>query len=335
MSKLLTIFIPTYNRSGMLDITLARLKNEVASGGLDKHVDFLVGNNASEDATLVVLKRHNIRTYSNEKNIGITRNYLMGLSLVNSKYIWIFGDDDDVAPGLLKCIIQEIICSDYDAIYLPAIPINREQYFDYMLLYKLDFYNTKTFCLKNNMHESLKIIDRDSGFIGSHIFKKSTLSQAVDKYTNDEKLLQNVYYCRLLAYNVYFHGKSKMYLTPVIFKNIGQGSYFSNTIDNVIKTYIVDTYELYPYFKKINYTMYKGIRKLNSRRWGLCAIIKINKVKSANHLLFKELLIHRDPWVVGFLLSPSLIIKSLYFYYKKMKGEKMPWLIQDKYTDKI
>jgi glycosyltransferase involved in cell wall biosynthesis len=122
MNKILTICIPTYNRSEILNISLKRicsqLQNEIA-----ENVCIFVSDNCSHDSTKdVVLKYINegypIVYNRNEKNLGSNGNFQVCFRKVDSKYMWLLGDDDFIFEGSISYILKLLEEKDYGHLYL-------------------------------------------------------------------------------------------------------------------------------------------------------------------------------------------------------------------------
>lgn len=328
MKKILTIFIPTFNRSNILDETIFRFIQEITSNNLERFVDFLVGDNASSDNTVLVAKKYGVNVYSNEENLGITRNILRGLSLISSEFVWIFGDDDVVAPKFLESVINELLSDrsdNLDALYLPSQAMkDRKKVNEYSQQLRRKAYIYLDFQLRQDVKKNVMLLGSDAGFISSHIFRLTTIMRAIKKYDSDSKLLNNNYYNKLLTYDIYYNGDVKKVDSVVVLQDISSGSYFSNDFPSVLKTYFEDIYGLYPYLIKINTNLFQSIKKMNCRRRLLCLLVKINKLHNSNVLLIKELFFHRDIFVFFVLLTPRVVSAFLYFKYKEKRKTNMP-----------
>ena len=127
---LLSICIPTFNRSRFLAELLDSLLPQLTAPSLDRaSVELLISDNASPDDTgqLVStfqargLPTHYVR---NSTNIGADANFLQCLSLAEGKYVWLLGDDDLVMPGalaaLLSLLSQGETTGDFDLVYLSS-----------------------------------------------------------------------------------------------------------------------------------------------------------------------------------------------------------------------
>lgn len=100
VSRLLTIGMPTYNRSRSLNKMLSRLILDVGDNA--KNIEIIISNNCSTDDTQNVIEKWVaqytgdilIRTIKNDQNIGVVRNLISLFYLAQSQYFMFLGDDD-------------------------------------------------------------------------------------------------------------------------------------------------------------------------------------------------------------------------------------------------
>lgn len=111
-TKLLTICIPTYNRSKELDYSLSCFERELQY--IDPSVlEFFISDNCSPDNTEGIVDKYIKRglpiIYSrNDKNIGPDNNFLKCFYYAKTKYLWLLGDDDYLLEGRLQKIIETL-----------------------------------------------------------------------------------------------------------------------------------------------------------------------------------------------------------------------------------
>lgn len=118
--EILTIAIPTYNRSRFLEQLLNSLAPQVRG---EARVELIVSDNASTDDTQEVIMRFQQQGLQfiasrNEVNIGGDANIHRCFELANSKYVWIIGDDDVVGPNAISKVLTYLTQADYDIVYL-------------------------------------------------------------------------------------------------------------------------------------------------------------------------------------------------------------------------
>lgn len=119
MNKLLSICIPTYNRSKKLKENIEHILSY-----MDKYnIDVYVSDNASEDNTSdmiasVVKENENIHYYLHETNMGFAHNCAYVLDMAKGKYRWLLGDDDIIEEHVIKSILDIIEQDEYDLVVI-------------------------------------------------------------------------------------------------------------------------------------------------------------------------------------------------------------------------
>lgn len=103
---LLSICIPTYNRSNILDDTLYNLLNDKDFNS--NLIEIIVSDNNSTDNTAEIVKKYKIvKYYRNKENI-LDKNFTKVLSYAKGKYIHLFNDTFRFKKGKLKIMIKSI-----------------------------------------------------------------------------------------------------------------------------------------------------------------------------------------------------------------------------------
>lgn len=120
MKPILSICIPTLNRSALLEVILENLTRE-ASAYLDK-IEIVVADNASIDETADVVRRSGLPIIHGrqESTVGFARNVLFATAgLASGEFVWVIGDDDLVLPGGVARVLESISrAPDVDYHYL-------------------------------------------------------------------------------------------------------------------------------------------------------------------------------------------------------------------------
>jgi glycosyltransferase involved in cell wall biosynthesis len=109
MNPILSICIPTLNRSALLEILLENLVRE-ASPYLDK-IEIVVADNASIDTTADVVRQSSLPIIygRQEETVGFARNVLFATAgLASGEFVWVIGDDDLVLPGGVTHVLNSI-----------------------------------------------------------------------------------------------------------------------------------------------------------------------------------------------------------------------------------
>lgn len=145
-NALLTVAIPTYNRSETLRKILLQLSQE-------KDVPFkiLISDDQSSDNTEMMVQEYeailpHLRYHKNEINLGFSGNVSKLYELSDTPYIWFLCDDETVLPGAIKKITEAIVK------YRPAVAV-----FNYSWD---DPYGRKSFAVKEKdvVYESISAL---------------------------------------------------------------------------------------------------------------------------------------------------------------------------------
>ena len=120
-SPLLSICVPTYNRSRFLRVMLQALLPQLAE--FQDQVEVWIIDNASPDDTQDILRESEVlgpfHSVRNEDNIGPVRNVLKGpCELATGKYVWILGDHNLMVPDALRRVVAILTTNaDLDVFY--------------------------------------------------------------------------------------------------------------------------------------------------------------------------------------------------------------------------
>jgi glycosyltransferase involved in cell wall biosynthesis len=122
---LLSICIPTWNRSKILSVSLNSFCEQLASVD-SSEVEIFVSDNASDDDTPQVVQSFIDRglpiTYNrNPENVGAARNFIKCMQWASGKYIWLLGDDDLLKDAAIPYILDLIRNGDYGLIHLSVL----------------------------------------------------------------------------------------------------------------------------------------------------------------------------------------------------------------------
>ena len=108
---ILTIAIPTWNRSDILRQTLFSILAQIHSNQLDSDVELLVSDNGSCDSTREVCQElrsqycHlSFRYRCNHTNLGFDENFLNCLNSAHGSFVWTISDDDLVTGSIASVV---------------------------------------------------------------------------------------------------------------------------------------------------------------------------------------------------------------------------------------
>lgn len=108
---ILSICIPTFNRGDFLQTCLSSVVSELQKNP-DAAVEVVVSDNASTDDTESLCRGYQkkcpaIQYFRNPRNIG-TENFEAVIEHAEGEYCWFLGDDDAMAPGALRCVLDAL-----------------------------------------------------------------------------------------------------------------------------------------------------------------------------------------------------------------------------------
>lgn len=129
-APLLTIVIPTYNRSQFLNSNLLSIFKQIEDSHL---VEVVVSDNHSSDNTPEVINNYvqysNFRYYRQDENVGMSKNILDVVAKARGEFCWIVGDDDFIVQGAIQEIVRLIQTnSDIDFYYVSQSGISLSEY---------------------------------------------------------------------------------------------------------------------------------------------------------------------------------------------------------------
>ncbi|UKJ08249.1 glycosyltransferase family 2 protein [Solitalea lacus] len=191
---ILSLCIPTYNRSEILNNTLKSLINNPEFDS--DLIEVLVSDNCSTDDTKEVVKRYpKVKYFRNEENVK-DANFAIALNYANGEYVRLFNDTLSFKPNMLRfmiCKIQENLDS------------KRNVYF-----YGETFLHKNTIVKVNSLSEYIKEVSFYSTWIANFgTWKDNFLNlKDIDKYV-DKQLVQVDWNLQLFttdsSSNIYFN----------------------------------------------------------------------------------------------------------------------------------
>lgn len=144
---LLSVCIPTYNRSGYLRRALESIAVQLADNeDLLNKVEVVVSDNCSTDDTAEAAKSFeskikNLTYTKNATNVGFDMNSYNVVSKASGKYCWYLGDDDMIANGGIELMCKTIENDEYDFIGVNTKPEEDNK----------DYLNKKDLDIKTNI----------------------------------------------------------------------------------------------------------------------------------------------------------------------------------------
>jgi glycosyltransferase involved in cell wall biosynthesis len=196
---LLTLAIPTYNRSRYLRELLSVLHDQVIG---ESRVELIISDNASPDDTPSVVAEFQqlglpVRYLRNPENIGADSNFLQCFKQARGKYFWLFGDDDIIVPGGISQILSLLTMDDYALVYINPYVFRK----DYVTEKKSDRFGRFAEILPNGLKLTQKV-GAMLTFISAVIVNKESFAGAARYPLSNlvgTNLIQLGWVCPLLA----------------------------------------------------------------------------------------------------------------------------------------
>ncbi|MBS3887266.1 MAG: glycosyltransferase family 2 protein [Dethiobacter sp.] len=109
MTVALSVAIPTYNGSCHIREALESIIIQLED--IDEEVEIVISDNASTDGTPEIIREYQqkypfIKYFRNDENLGVDRNFDLAVQRASGKYVWLFGDDDKMAPGGVQKVLS-------------------------------------------------------------------------------------------------------------------------------------------------------------------------------------------------------------------------------------
>lgn len=217
--KLLSICIPTYNRSKYLKQCLESIVLQFEDKNVYEKVDVVISDNASTDNTTDVVKEFqnrfsNIKYFKNRSNLGVDKNILNIIEKSDTEYCLPIGDDDAFFNGSFKMILEKIEKTKVPYYMLNSVGYDPELINPVLSHPNNDIAKDLTFeKLSEYVRSIKKYTNLVGGFCGlSHIVKKSFWMDFKDK----EKYIGTNAIHFFIILSVFKNAKSIFLAEPVI-----------------------------------------------------------------------------------------------------------------------
>ncbi len=111
---LISLCVPTYNRASLLDLALRTVIDQIPQDQ-KAHVEIIVSDNASPDATQSVIEQIRsdhpsaaLRYYRQPYNLGPDANIYQAVRMARGEFVYILSDDDVLLPGAMQKLLTMI-----------------------------------------------------------------------------------------------------------------------------------------------------------------------------------------------------------------------------------
>lgn len=163
-SPILSICIPTYNRSVFLKQSLDVLCHQINSDD----VELIISDNNSPDDTKEVVgefikQNSRIQYFKQDTNVGASRNFISLMNRAQGKYILLLGDDDILTDNAVSVLVDILKGKDYGLLYVETRITDNK--------------GTKEF---DNKTDFIKEISYFYTFMSSSIYRKDVVEMIED-----------------------------------------------------------------------------------------------------------------------------------------------------------
>ncbi len=177
---LLSICIPTFNRSALLNHNLNQILKQLYFINFANDIEIIISDNCSTDDTKEIVKYflkidNRFKYFRNDINIGADLNIVNCYNKSSGQYLWILADDDFIFDNKLILLFDKIKTLKYDYLFL-----NSTWYLkDYKKELNKDLSNKNFNSIEyDNPLFFLKKINYWITFLSSNIINKNILDQA-------------------------------------------------------------------------------------------------------------------------------------------------------------
>lgn len=112
---LLSILIPTYNRSEELKKNLTIINNAIIKMNYSKQIMIIISDNGSDGKVVQTLQDfiknylgNNVLFFHQERNIGFEKNCLFLLEKARTEYVMLLGDDDYISGEYIQEVMEKL-----------------------------------------------------------------------------------------------------------------------------------------------------------------------------------------------------------------------------------
>jgi glycosyltransferase involved in cell wall biosynthesis len=255
-NKLLTIAIPTFNRSDLLDNQLEWLAKTIV--GFEDYCEIIISNNCSTDHSEEVIQRweksfrnFDFKVNHNPRNIGAIKNIALCIKMATAKHVWVISDDDHLFKDSISKVIEKLKNSPELGILLlnfTSFDINKKQSGDKWLPLEDD----KQSCNGQSLFDEIFAFNGGWGaliFTSALVYRRDLAQEAIEAWQSGlENLMCQLYITAYCAK----HGS--MCVTNDAYLQYVHGRSFFNATPNFIKLNYVDKVAVYLKLIKMGYS---------------------------------------------------------------------------------
>lgn len=310
--KLLSIAIPTWNRAEILKNSLSRLLPQILECKED--IQFIISDNASDDNTIEIIKTLlnqypdiESTVFRQSENTGYYGNFKKCRELATGKYFWLLSDNEVIANGVLKLIIENLIHeTGIGIVYLNNDPRQYEfvafkTSFDQLFKirnYRLTFISACILLNRKDSDKDIFVDFYDNSFLGF------VLLLSVRKHTNQAiEICGSVYESlpAVVSFNIFSCWTKDIFqcFSYIAKENLFEKDAVEGMKENILEFVLKDhmtSYKLHgSYYGKNLGTFIENYNLLNQYYVHNQAFSKIVKIKyTPNFILFTKIYLRKS-----------------------------------------
>lgn len=178
MNPLLSVCIPTWNRSRYLEQALDCLIDQVLADGLEDRIEIVVSDNGSspqERAVYAGYRDHGfVRIHQLGVNIGPDAHFCWILGLARGKYAWLFGDDDLLEAGALARVLQVLEDERPDYLWLNHSAFNET---DGTTFFPAQLDRTRGVATFHEREAFMSLVGPHLTFMTAHVYRRGLIER--------------------------------------------------------------------------------------------------------------------------------------------------------------
>jgi glycosyltransferase involved in cell wall biosynthesis len=216
LQRKLGIYIPTYNRRERLEECLRSIMPQLKNYGFPV---FISDNSkgGETEALIKQLKEEYADIYYKKNDSGLGNTYAANLvsllAMINTEFVWLFGDDDLMKEGAVDKIVKEI--SDYDFLQINSEIWNND-FSKILIERKIKESKDKVYLQGEHEKVLVNATDGYAGFMGSIITRGEYLKEEFSKIKSED--LSNKDYLHMTLFFRSIVGKRGKFISEPLIK---------------------------------------------------------------------------------------------------------------------
>ena len=247
MSSLLGVYIPTMNRPAELKECLEAFIKQGRKHRLDIYVSDNSQGSQTKELVRNLSKKYRWLHYARRDPKGYADNVKSVLAMGDTKYVWLFGDDDTIKSGAIDLILSKLDAGiDYLQVNSEVYSHDLNRKIKPRIIKKsgIEFYNNDEYetALLNNGNTGYQ------GFMAHMIVRKSLLDRELRKLDISADNMDFVH--TIIFYRAIKNRKGMLLADPLINNRGGNWSYSKRIMEIFFRSWYKTHHMLSRYYRK-------------------------------------------------------------------------------------